>query len=99
LVFQQAGEAADFQTPFALQPLSAGVHSRATQAEGLLPGWQRCSQVRYIAEQDARACWQPSCAVAAPTPVSRKSPEARRSGLMRMEDLPEARDATSEQQF
>jgi len=63
-VLQQAGLAADFQTPWALHPFSATEQNRATQALGLLPVWQVRSQLAFICEHEFCEARHPSCAPA-----------------------------------
>ncbi|MFC5395671.1 hypothetical protein [Bosea vestrisii] len=55
------------QTPFALQPSSGWLQTRAMQADALLLTLlQFCSQLLNIAEQELVTCLQPSCADAGP---------------------------------
>lgn len=55
------------QTPFALQPSSGWLQTRAMQADALLLTLlQFCSQLLNMAEQELVTCLQPSCADAGP---------------------------------
>lgn len=101
LVRQHAAPPGGFQTPLALQALSAVEQTRATQADALLAFLQLFSHRAFICVQDVWTAVQPSCACAGAVNKSRQiaNPVWIRRIILTSRDLPIFRRASVRQEL